>query len=266
MWQAERLGTVFESGSRLRRIERAEDALSPVELKVYRLLWGPHEQGRDEFRLAQFSLQRIANEAAINIKTVRELIPRLVEKGFLEIAAEADVRRNLPTTYRVWGLAAVLERLRRQNRFYVVRTGKGVLYAHPMQAMVSPIEPTGDETILSGYDVSTPTGAVELPDGAVLEDLASLCRDSFGTEPDRHVLAAMVAECQEAAVQTTGEPARDAELLHFAAIRAEAIRSASHIRNHLAVLRKSLPGCFTGPAYRAYRSAASELAMASNRS
>jgi hypothetical protein len=266
MWQVERLGTVFESGSRLRRIQSALDALSAVEEKVYRLLWGTPEEGQEEFRLVQFSLQRISNEACINIKTVREMIPRLIEKGFLEIAAEADVRRNIPTTYRVWGLAAILSRLRRQNRFYVIRTGKGVLYAHPMQAMVSPLEPTGEETIGMGQGKPTPRG-LELPSGgSVLEDLAALCRDAFGVDPDRQTLASMVAECQENAIQTTGEPATGAEVLHFAAMRAEVMRKATNIRNHVAVLRKALPGCFTGPAYRAYRSAASELAVASNRS
>ena len=116
LWQAEGLGAIFEEG-RIRRIQRAQDALSLVEEKVYDLLWGTKNQRRDEFRLAHFSLQRISTEARINIKTVRLMIPRLIEKGFLAIEHEADVRRNIPTLYRVPSYALVLLDQRARNRF-----------------------------------------------------------------------------------------------------------------------------------------------------
>ncbi len=44
-------------------------------------------------------------------------------------------------------------------------------------------------------------------------------------------------------------------MLYFATMRAEVIRKAPNIRNHIAVLRKALPECFVGVAFRAYRSA-----------
>src|SRR5882757_1561781 len=130
LWQAEGLGAIFEE-SRVRRIQRAQDALSLVEEKVYDLLWGTKNQRRDEFRLVHFSLQRISTEARINIKTVRFLIPRLIEKGFLQIEHEADVRRNIPTLYRVPSYAVVLTDQKVRNRFAVAKTGKGVFYVHP---------------------------------------------------------------------------------------------------------------------------------------
>jgi len=291
MWQAERIGTVFESNRRLRRIQQAQDALSPIEEKVYNLLWGPRNHNRDEFRLAQFSLQRICNEAHINIKTVRELLPRLIEKSFVEVAAEADVRRNIPTTYRVWGYTAILTRLREQNRFYVVKTGKGVFYAHPMQATVEPIlnstpmgvnylPPMGVESAPVGPKPMGPMGASGLkPMGLTgtpskdinkdtivdttttssappYEQLSTICREAFGAEPDQQILTDMVAACHEKALQTTGQPATEEELLYFATMRAQVIRKAPNIRNHIAVLRKALPECFVGAAFRAYRSAA----------
>jgi predicted transcriptional regulator len=130
LWQAEGIGAIFED-SRIRRIQRAQDALSLVEEKVYDLLWGTKNQRRDEFRLVHYSLQRISTEARINIKTVRLLIPRLIEKGFLQVEHEADVRRNIPTLYRVPSYAAVLTDQRMRNRFAVAKTGKGVFYVHP---------------------------------------------------------------------------------------------------------------------------------------
>ena len=133
LWQAEGLAALFEQ-SRVKRIWQAQDALSLVEEKVYDLLWGIKNQKKDEFRMVHYSLQRMANEARINIKTVRELIPRLVEKGFLRIEHEADVRRNIPTLYRVFSYSSVLNHQRQRNRFHVVKTGKGVFYVHPVSA------------------------------------------------------------------------------------------------------------------------------------
>lgn len=162
LWQAEGLGSIFED-SRVRRIQRAQDALSLVEEKVYDLLWGTKNQRRDEFRLVHFSLQRISTEARINIKTVRLLIPRLIEKGFLQIEHEADVRRNIPTLYRVPGYAVILIDQKQRSRFAVAKTGKGVFYVHPYPPKTEEIPvgvgptpvgltPMGDESSPMGFE------------------------------------------------------------------------------------------------------------------
>jgi len=176
LWQAEGLGAIFEEG-RVRRIQRAQDALSLVEEKVYDLLWGTKNQKRDEFRLVHFSLQRISAEARINIKTVRLMIPRLIEKGFLQVEHEADVRRNIPTLYRVPSYAVVLTDQRQRNRFAVAKTGKGVFYVHPypkdsgeipegfelapvgVTPMGLGIEPMGDESAPGGLKPIGPMGS-----------------------------------------------------------------------------------------------------------
>ena len=122
----------------MRPIREAKDALSPVEQRVYGLLWNASDNSRTDFHLVHYSLQRVASEAHINIRTVRELIPRLIEKGFLRIEAEADVRRNIATLYRVLGPESVLADQRGRNRFHVARTGKGIVYAHPVAARFRP--------------------------------------------------------------------------------------------------------------------------------
>lgn len=144
LWQAEGYSTFIEQ-SRVRRIYQAQDALSLVEEKVYDLLWGTKNQRKDDFRLVHYSLQRIASEARINIKTVRELIPRLIEKGFIHVEHEADARRNIPTLYRVSSYAAVLSDQRQRNRMYVAKTGKGVVYVHSVSAALTTSDP-GDLT------------------------------------------------------------------------------------------------------------------------
>ncbi len=292
LWQAEGLGAIFEE-SRIRRIQRAQDALSLVEEKVYDLLWGTKNQRRDEFRLVHYSLQRISTEARINIKTVRLLIPRLIEKGFLQVEHEADVRRNIPTLYRVPSYAVVLTDQRSKSRFAVAKTGKGVFYAHPYRSEIplgsdpSPIglTPMGPEREPMGFE-STPGGLKPMgpmgsggskPMGAsgplsidiylgsknrqtttsdlLLAELADTVRETLGREADSQLLAAMVEACHEHAMETTGEAASDDEVMYFTTTKARIIAQSANIRNHLAVLRKAVPECFAGEAFRAFRMA-----------
>jgi len=151
LWQAEGYGTFIEQ-SRVRRIYQAQDALSLVEEKVYDLLWGTKNQRKDEFRLVHYSLQRIASEARINIKTVRELIPRLIEKGFIHVEHEADARRNIPTLYRVSSYATVLSDQKRRDRMYVAKTGKGVVYVHPVSAALATSSAPDQDTRPMGFE------------------------------------------------------------------------------------------------------------------
>jgi len=296
LWQAEGLGTFIES-SRVRRITQAQDALSLVEERVYDLLWGTKNQRRDEFRLVHYSLQRIAVEARINIKTVRELIPRLIEKGFIHVEHEADARRNIPTLYKVSSYAAVLNDQRRRDRLYAAKTGKGVVYVHAVSASLGTIPLDTDSTPMGfgpppmgvpptgvdlkptgttptggmGADVSKPMGSAGSPSiSGIYTDsksrqttspvtFAALVRgvqDALGVEPDTALLNGIIDGCHQNAIQTTGEPANEDELLYFTTSKARVISKSPNIRNHLAVLRKAVPECFLGESFRAYRAAA----------
>jgi predicted transcriptional regulator len=282
LWQAEGLGAVFEE-SRVRRIQRAQDALSLVEEKVYDLLWGTKNQKRDEFRLVHYSLQRISTEARINIKTVRFLIPRLIEKGFLQIEHEADVKRNIPTLYRVPSYAVVLMDQRTRNRFAVAKTGKGVFYVQPyglqpmgLESAPGGVTPMGVESAPGGLKPMGPVGASgpkpmgssgPLSLGIYLGSkerqtttsevdfaaLAEAVREILGREADSGLLLAMVEACNQHAVETTGEGATEDEVMYFTTTKARIIAQSTNIRNHLAVLRKAVPECFVGEAFRAFR-------------
>lgn len=294
LWQAEGLGAIFEE-SRIRRIQRAQDALSLVEEKVYDLLWGTKNQRRDEFRLAHFSLQRISTEARINIKTVRLMIPRLIEKGFLQIEHEADVRRNIPTLYRVPSYALVLNDQRARNRFAVAKTGKGVFYVHPfapqipMGSDLAPVgvtpmgvgrTPMGFESAPGGLKPMGPMGpggskpmgasgplslgiyldnknrqttTTESVSPSLVAALAETVQRILGREGDSALLTGMVQACHQHAIETTGEPASEDEVMYFTTTKARIIAESTNIRNHVAVLRKAVPECFVGEAFMAFR-------------
>ena len=135
LWRAEHLGAFFEA-SRIRPIHHAQDALSAAEQRVYDLLWGAGVETNGTHRLVHFSLQRISTQSKLNIKTVRELLPRLMEKGFIAVEQEADVRRNIATLYRVWSGEAVLAEQLSRGRRWIVKTGRGVFYVHRMTVSV----------------------------------------------------------------------------------------------------------------------------------
>lgn len=279
MFLAEQLGALFPA-ARVHRIRLAQDALSHVEEKVYDLLWGVKNQSRDSYRLSEFSLQRIANEGRLNIKTVRELLPRLIDKGFIGIEREADVRRNQPTQYRVWSYSAVLADQRSKNRLWFVKTGKGVFYARPVAVGVTgkdadpgDLEPMGVETKPSGVDQdatgydSKPMGSTVKPMGSdvgpmgvqispgLLSELSRCIRMGLGLLPDEPLLKALVEECRQKARLTDGEPASDEEILQFTEMKIRVLRHASKLRNPLAVLKSAVPECFIGQPLVEHRAA-----------
>lgn len=302
-WQAEGNGTLIEQ-TRVRRIYQAQDALSLVEEKVYDLLWGTKNQRRDDFRLVHYSLQRISSEARINIRTVRELIPRLIEKGFIQVEHEADAKRNTATLYRVSSYSSVLSDQKRRSRLYVAKAGKGVVYVHPMSAALAPSDPKTMTPRPMGYEQSPmglgPVGHEQTPMGpapmgldqspmglgdskpmglggtpfyigiyldnkttttspsspATCAALVRCIQEALAVEPDNALLTGIIEACHRNAIETTGEPANEEELIYFTASKARVISRAPNIRNHLAVLRKAVPECFLGESFRAYRAAA----------
>ncbi len=276
MFLAEQIGALFPA-SRVRRIRLAQDALSHVEEKVYDLLWGVKNQSKDAFRFADFSLQRIANEARINIKTVRELLPRLIDKGFIAVEREADVRRNLPTRYRVWSYSEILAQQQKRNRLWVVKTGKGVFYARPVSvgltANTSLVEdakldvldePMGVGSSPKGFEIkpsgetSEPLGVDQDSEAGLFGALARMIRVNLGADADQALLAAMVHDCRARARATTGSTASDDEILHFCRVKTGIFARASNLRNPLGVLRIALPECFSGQPFLDYRAAEAE--------
>jgi hypothetical protein len=88
---------------------------------------------------------------------------------------------------------------------------------------------------------------------APYDELTELCRAAFRAEPERALLESMVEACHRQALQSTGMPATAGEILYFVRLRADVIGHSANIRNHLAVLARSVPECFSGQALLAHR-------------
>jgi hypothetical protein len=62
MWLADIKGALFP-GSRARRVDWAQDALTHAEESVYDCLWGPKSTSKEEFRIVQMGYESIARAA-----------------------------------------------------------------------------------------------------------------------------------------------------------------------------------------------------------
>ncbi len=137
LWQAESNQALFPP-NRVRRIERAQDALTHSEECVYELLWGPKNAAKDETRLTEIGYTHIAKQARITRRNAALIVERLIEKGFVQLDRAADIFHRTPSRYRVLGYKAALENLARRGRQWVVRSGNGVLFVHPVTVVASP--------------------------------------------------------------------------------------------------------------------------------
>jgi len=91
---------------------------------------------------------------------------------------------------------------------------------------------------------------------ATYSALIASIREALALDPDTSLLESMIDTCHANALDTTGEPADEDDLVYFTTTKAKVISRAPNIRNHLAVLRKAVPECFLGESYCAYRAAA----------
>jgi hypothetical protein len=131
MWRAESNGQLFPL-SRIHRIKRAQDALTHIEESVYDFLWGPKNTDKDPYRLTRAGYDRIGKEARITKRNAALVVDRLIEKGFVQVESPADPLRRLGCQYRVHCYKAVLESFARRAREWVVKSGNGVLFVHPI--------------------------------------------------------------------------------------------------------------------------------------
>jgi hypothetical protein len=144
LWQTDD-GLLFPN-TRARRIQSALDALSSPEERVYDTLWTLEMGGSrdDKVRHACIGYDRLAHLTKLNEKSVRRIIPRLIEKGFLEIEKPAESAQRIGTLYKVFSEQSVFAEQQSQGRIWTVRTGRGVFYVRPVTVDVQPKPTVGN--------------------------------------------------------------------------------------------------------------------------
>lgn len=243
LWQAELNESLFPS-SRVRRIERAQDALTHAEEGVYDCLWGPKNTAEDESRLAQIGYDRIAKTARITKRNAALIIERLITKGFITLETPADPLHRRPSQYRVWSYKAALEELRRRGRHWVVRSGNGVLFVHPLTVVVQPT------AIVLTDSPTTVVTATTLSDGPKASEgqssssaLLEVCSRA-GVALDTAVERTILKRCR--AYDPT---ATDEEIAYFASVKITQLRSGRRMGDLAELLMTAVPELFVEPAY-----------------
>jgi hypothetical protein len=132
---------ISESGeivpdSRVRLVTSAADALSNGEEKLYQILWNSHPlRESPEARSIQAGYESLTRRTGFSRKTIQRTIDRLTAKHYIEIETPADIYRRTPTVYRVFGAAAVLERLRTHDHTHIAKIGPGVAFVAPLAGL-----------------------------------------------------------------------------------------------------------------------------------
>jgi predicted transcriptional regulator len=124
--------------SRVKRIRLAEHVLNSAEESVYDALWTAKAAIRDEFdtaRTVQAGYDFLVKKTRLSKRTIQRIVDRLMEKDFIAIERPADIYQRTATVYRVFSHRSILERQAAKGRFYVVKIGPGLLYAHPLSGM-----------------------------------------------------------------------------------------------------------------------------------
>jgi hypothetical protein len=146
---------ISESGeivpeSRVHRVTTARDALSNGEEALYTFLFRSRAlRETADARSIQAGYDSLTKGSGLSRKTIQRTIDRLIAKHYIEIETPADIYRRTSTVYRVFGAAAVLDRLARRDCTHIAKIGPGV-------AFVTPLSLFGDrpDTVVS-FDSST---------------------------------------------------------------------------------------------------------------
>jgi hypothetical protein len=276
LWIAEGAGGVFTS-SRIKRVERAQDALTHVEEAVYDALWGPKKPNPEPHRLAQMGYSELAKRSRVSKRSIQSVIDRLLEKRFIEVETAADIASRKPTIYRVLGYSTVLKLLRDTDRLNVLRTGRGVFYAHRLSQTVEAISPsTVEASSTSTVEASAPstveasstaTTLGRKPEGKTSSSVSAVAERVVKLLPiDDDAVCRLIANCRQ-----VDPEASDDEIAYCAELWIHQNARNSSIRKPVAVMLIGVPKFFEPPAtelsrYRAQRAYELEQSRALARS
>jgi hypothetical protein len=262
MWVAEYNGALFPA-SRIRPVEKAQDALTHAEESVYDFLWGPKNSAKDDYRIAQAGYDRIAKAARITKRNAALIVERLIEKGFVTLESESDPLHRIPRRYRVLGYRSALDELARRGRNWVVRSGNGVLFVRPATVVVDPqttVVADKSTTVVAATTVTvvadqptTVVAATTLLDNKKETErqsssaLADVCR-KYGILLDAAADRVIQKRCR-----TYDSAASPEEMAYFAEAKINQLRQSRNVGNLVGLLMTAIPEYFVQPAHELQR-------------
>jgi len=279
LWRAELNGALFPA-SRVKQIERAQDALTHAEECVYDFLWGTKNASKDDYRIAQAGYDRIAKAARVTKRNAALIVDRLIEKGFVRLENEADPLHRVAKQYRVLSYRAALEELARSGRQFVVRSGNGVLFVqatsrssetinNPTTTVVDYIEgnvvvdqPTTVVVDQPTTVVATTTVTVVVDQPTTVVATTTLLDNKKETE-ERQSSSSLMEVCRKTGIllddaadriiqkrcRTYDPAASNEEIAYFAEAKIGQLRQSRNVGNLIGLLMTAVPEYFVQPAH-----------------
>jgi len=116
---------------RVTKVLKANQSMSLGEERVYRALWEASSDDGivpidDQTKTFTLGYDRLARLVRLNEKSVRLLIPKMVEKKMLEITAPERSADRMGRTYKIFGESEILRRQREVGLEFVAKRGRAV--------------------------------------------------------------------------------------------------------------------------------------------
>jgi len=262
-----------------------QDGHSPSEQGLYMMLWSIGTPLRDDIRVVQVSLSRLAPKSGMTIKNLQMMLRRLEEKKTISLAKQFSHATKSANAYHVYSYKAILQRRKEAGLEYVIRN-KGVQFIPTEEALkilqareeednrlfrsttieqttivdsVDNAKTTIEETSVSTIVKTTQTTIVDsahiIEQGlleqttaaATMPAIVKLLRQELGYV-DAAAVQRLIDECRRHAADAT-----EAEIAYFVSQKLACARQAGNIRNPVGFLLTTVPACFEGESFRQFR-------------
>jgi hypothetical protein len=264
LWFAVNGGRGYDA-KRVQRVAMAQQSMSLGEERVYQAIW--HARPLDGItqlnrRVKAFALgyDKLARLTRLNEKSIRDIIPKLIEKKILEIVRKEDSWSRTGRTYHIYSYEEILERQRAADLMYVVKNGRAVEFVRPTvgetptvgESPTVPDTPTGTVGHTGGGTVGHTTTPLVTTRQATSQT-SSVVREALShyTQVDDAAIRRIVAACRVHAPDCT-----EAEIAHFIHEKSVLVTMrGSSIKNPMGHFIATVPACFEGETFRQFREA-----------
>jgi len=267
-WFAVNGGRGYEA-KRVQRVTVAQQSMSLGEERVYQAIW--HARPLDGItqinrRVKAFALgyDKLARLTRLNEKSIRDIIPKLIEKKILEIVRKEDSWTRTGRTYHIYSYEEILERQRAADLIYVVKNGRAVEF---VRLTVGELPTVGESTT----ELVTPTATVGYTgSGTVGHTTTPLVSNRQATSQTSSIVREALShytQVDDAAIRRIINASRahapdctEAEIAHFIHEKSVLVTMrGSTIKNPLGHFIATVPLCFEGETFRLFREKLSGL-------
>ncbi len=123
------------SAKQVRPFRLAQEVLNANERALYSVLWnskeGKLDPGDPNVKIVRAGYETLARQTNMAKKTIQRLVPRLLNKNFIEIGENPNFLNRTAAAYKVFSFKRVLEICAEQGRGHVAKLGHGVAFARP---------------------------------------------------------------------------------------------------------------------------------------